>query len=91
MATLPVGAFENFAALGMESYAIEDTLRRFGRVILAKANGGGCEVMDEILIASAVWREKARLSPRANTEEKALFDHIERILENAVDYAGEGC
>lgn len=91
MATLTLGAFDNFSALGMESYAMEDAIRRIGRAVVAKANGSGCGSHDDIIFAGAIWRTKVSLSPRADANEKALFDHLERIIENGATYATEGC
>lgn len=91
MAELPLGYFAEFGALGMESYAMEDVLRRTGQAISTKQSQGGCDGMDDFIFAVSVWQNKVVLSADVNSIQKQLFTYLEAIMENSLGYVGKGC
>ncbi|PIE16773.1 MAG: hypothetical protein CSA68_01095 [Rhodobacterales bacterium] len=92
MSSLPIGLLErDLPNADFETFALEEAMRRAGRAALAKASGGGCDAVDQALVAAEIMRTKIPTKTRLKGVEAQLFGHLVRIVKNSISYVGDGC
>jgi hypothetical protein len=92
MASLPIGLLErDLPNANFDTFALEEVLRRMGSGVQSKAQRGGCNGADDVVVAGEILRAKIPANPSLSGDERELFDHLMNIATNASDYVGEGC
>ena len=92
MAQMPIGALErDLPNAAFDTFALEEVVRRMGTAVQRKAQYGGCDSVEQVLVAGEIMRAKVPAAPAIRGDERELFDHLVNIANNASDYVGRGC